>query len=591
MSDSRYFLHRYHNLVNSHRKPLRCRFCSEKFSARELESHFFDEHGYRFPNRDSCPWCVGNVSWKPRRKHKHARHLSDCFKSYGRQFEWTEPRPDERFDELPVCRAKEWYGRWMLFDLHPYAYESVFLPVAGDDVSTAWWSSNEEEEEDDSRLLRSADDSGIAHVRKFLRFEGSAVGWFHLIVRAHALGEFFERFEEYVDPADHAKRHGAFLLEFSCWCDGGERYDDPAHRHHRHMIAVARNGKDFYDRCWKRVAAAAEEMPPVSDYRYKACREIRTWSRLKETIFDLSSRRSKECEFAEKERSDRKTTGSCRFYVFRPVTPSFELRAAFDGVEGIRETITTLRGRKPVTPFALRCDRGSCSDSGAWRVKIGDVLDPHVEGILLRQVERDRTRLENRDAPNARFFGGGGGGRAFLESAKRDWWYPPENQQRTLDEVVPLVREMESLRFENTRLLLHCRNNERNHAIRLNAEKKRLQRQKAESERKESELEKESAVLKMDFEKLREKYDRLTDAFLKSTDEKFETVVHVLTDEIRRHREEIHRLRAESTQQRDMVVQLTNRLGERVKKTGESPPPGVQEKKEEEVTDGPHYTV
>lgn len=529
MSDGRYFLHRYYNLVNRHRKPLRCRFCSQKFSARELESHFFERHRYRFPNLHSCPWCVGNVFWKPRKKNRYGRHLSDCFKRYGKQFEWAEP--EECFDDLkPVCGAREWYGRWMLFDLHPYAYESVYLPVANDDEGVSWWRLNEE----NTRRLRFIDDLGLSYVRKFLQFEGSTVGWFHLIVRAHALGEFFERFEEYVDPENDSKRHRAFLLEFSCWCDGGERYEDPTRRHHRHMIAVARNGKEFYDQCWKKVVV--EEKPPVSDYRYKLCYDIRSWRRLKDTLFHVSSRNSKKCDFVErfaveKEPCDRETfAGSCHFYVFRPVTPRFELRAALDGVEGIREAITSLRERKPVTPFALKCDRGPGS---AWRVKIGDVIDPHTE----RSVER-----EGREMHGVRR------GKEFLESAKNDWWYPPRNQQRILDEVVPLVREIESLRFECAR---HYRNNERNYRLRLNTEKQRLGQQESELERQ-----------KRDFEKLRDNYDKLTDAFLKSVDETSKIITHILFDEIRQNREEIRCLREESAQQRDMLVQLTNRSEE-----------------------------
>lgn len=473
MAEGRYNLHRYRNLVNRCLKPLRCQFCSRKFSARELENHLFGDHRYRFPSINSCPWCAGNRSWRRAgQKNRHARHLTDCFKRYRKHFEWTGPEP-------PICEAREMYGRSTVL-LHPRAYESAFLPPPYDpsrDTSLAWWRLKE-----DQQFIES-DDLGIAYVRKFIQFEGSAVGWFHLIVRACALGEFFERFEEYVDPADDSRRHRAFLLEFSCWCDGGERYDDPVHRHHRHMIVVARNGKEFYDQCWKKVVVVGGL--PVDNYRYKLCYKIRSWKHLKNTLFCVSSRTSS-CDFGDVSEEENEGTprSSNHFYVFRPVTPRFKLRAALalDGVEGIREMITSLEGQRPVTSFARKCSRGT----GRWRVKIGDVIDPRIERFLYQ--------------PNGMYFEKST--REYFESAKRDWWYPPSNQQRILDEVVPLVREIESARRYRNEL------------------EKRLESQKAESRQRESELKKQLKEQKVDLNRERAKYDKLMDAFLKSLDAK-----------------------------------------------------------------------
>lgn len=393
MADGRYLLLRYHNLVSRHAKPLKCQFCFKKFSAQELESHFFSEHRYRFPSQNSCPWCAGERSWKPRQKHRHARHLSECFKRYQNRHEWINSG---------TCEPREFYGRTMLFDAHIYAYESVFLPPLQRRID--WWDVKEEEgQQKKQQLFVESEDLGIGYVRKFIHFEGSPVGWFHLAVRAYALAEFFDRFEDYRDRA--------FLLEFSCWCDGGEPHEDSFHRHHRHMIAVARNGKDFYENCWKKV-----EVKNAPDC-YKMCRVIGSWIHLKNTIFCLSSRKAS-CGFFDSDfvQQQQQRIGLCHFYIFRPLATHFKWRVALalDGEEGVREAITSSKRYMPVTPFASKCSLGP---RRLWRVKMGDVIDP------------------------LNYFS--------LESAKRDWWwYPPRRQQLILDEVIPLVKEIDSLKLE-----------------------------------------------------------------------------------------------------------------------------------------------
>lgn len=335
---------------------------------------------------------------------------------------------------MAVCEAREMYGRSAL-QLHPHAYESVFLPPPygeSRDACLAWWRLKEDAGQ---QHFIENDDLGIGYVRKFIQFEGSAVGWFHLVVRARGLGEFFERFQEYVDPADDSKRHRAFLLEFSCWCDGGERYADPIYRHHRHMIAVARNGKGFFEQCWKKV-----------DNPFKLCHKIQSRNDLRNVLFYVSSRKSS-CNFGVTEDEDEEDKcKTCHFYVFRPLTSNFNLRASLaldDGVEGIREMISSLE--KPATSFASKCSRGP---DGCWRVKICKLIDPQIESLCGTN----------------------------LDSAENDWWYPPKHQQRVLDQVVPLVKKIESMRrFDGKRL----------------------------------------KELKDDLDREREKYDKLMDAFIR----------------------------------------------------------------------------
>lgn len=368
MADGQYLLHHYYNLVNTHPKPLKCQFCFKIFSAEELENHFFSEHRYHFPSRNSCPWCAGERSWKSRQKHRHARHLSSCFKRYKNRYEWNNNN----------SKPRDFYGRKMLSDAHLYAYESVFLPPLN-----GWW--GEEEEEQQQQLFMESEDLAMRYIRKFIHFEGSPVGWFHLIVRAYALGTFFENFETYWDRA--------FLLEFSCWCDGGEPYEDLFRRHHRHFIALARNGKDFYENFWKKIQGM--------------CYAIGSWRHLKNTIISLSSRKAT-CSLFDDWRRQKQ---SCHFYIFRPLAPHFKWRASLAS-GNIGEAITSLKGGEPVTPFAGKCCLGP---RRMWRVKIGDLIDPWLI-----------TRLS----------------RPLLESAKNDWWYPPKRQQVILDEVVPLMRQI-----------------------------------------------------------------------------------------------------------------------------------------------------
>lgn len=392
MADGRYLLHSYYNLLNHHEKPLKCQFCFKLFSAEDLECHFFSDHRYRFPSLNSCPWCAGIHSWKnPRQKYRHARHLLDCFKRYRNRCKWINNS----------CTApREFYGRPILPDAHIYAYESVFLPPLHGRVD--WWDKKEEVEK--KQLFVESDDLGISYIRKFIHFEESPVVWFHLVVRAYALAEFFERFENYWE------HNQAFLLEFSCWCDGGEFHDDPFHRHHRHMIALTRNGKDFYENCWKKFEVTTAE-------RYKMCRPIQSWVQLKNTLFCLSSRKAS-CSFTLGfVQQHHQRISSCHFYIFRPLSSDFKWRAALalDGAEGIQEAISSSRRHMPVTPFASKCTLGPRRQ---WRVKIGDVMD------------------------------------SLNLPAKKDWWwYPPRKQQLILDEVVPLVKEIESLKRKRKEII------------------------------------------------------------------------------------------------------------------------------------------
>lgn len=402
MADGSYLLQRYYILINSHTKPLKCQFCFKKFLAEDLENHFFSEHRYRYPSQNACPWCAGNRSWKPRQKSRHARHLLNCFKRYKNRYEWV--------DSSKICESREFYGRPKLCEMHPYAYESVFLPP----LRGGWWNLKEEQQQQPPLCLEN-EDLGIHYVREFIHFDGSPVCWFHLAVRAYALSAFFETFGKFWE------RDRAFLLEFSCWCDGGEPYEDSFLLHHRHMIVMVRNRKDFYENFWKKFEINQQDGSSCGG-RYKMCRVIRSWIQLKNTIFCLSSRKAN-CEFFDEDdmvrSSHQRRPNLCHFYIFRPLSPDFKWRVPLKlaSKEGMAETITSLMRETPVTEFASKCSLGSCR---RWRVKFGDVI-----GII-----------------NNNFL-------SIPESMKNDWWYPPRKQQEILDQVVPLMKKIEWLNMEN----------------------------------------------------------------------------------------------------------------------------------------------
>lgn len=396
-----YLLQRYYILVNSHTKPLKCQFCFKKFSAEDLENHFFSEHRYRFPSSNSCPWCAGNRSWKkPRQKCRHARHLLNCFKRYKDRYEWVDYSSSTN---NKICdESREFYGRPKLCEVHPYAYESVFLPPPP--PGGGWWNLKQE-----PLCLEENENLGMHYVREFIHFDGSSVCWFHLAVRAYALAAFFETFRKFWE------RDRAFLLEFSCWCDGSHEEEEEEEYsflrlHHRHMIVMARNGKDFYENFWKKFEINNQQQ---QGGRYKICR---SWIQLKNTILCLSSRKAS-CNFFDWSNQP----NLCHFYIFRSLSPDFKWRVPLKlaSKEGMAETITILMREIPVTEFASKCSLGS---RRMWRVKFGDAIEIIDGNNFLLWLS------------------------SYLpESMKNDWWYPPRKQQEILDHVVPLMKKIEWL--------------------------------------------------------------------------------------------------------------------------------------------------
>lgn len=92
-------LKQYAILVCNHQKYVFYQLCRSTLPSKEVERHMFSVHEDYFPDRHRCPWCLGNYSWPPRQKYRHAEHLTACFKRYWRNSREKKQQNNDAVDE------------------------------------------------------------------------------------------------------------------------------------------------------------------------------------------------------------------------------------------------------------------------------------------------------------------------------------------------------------------------------------------------------------------------------------------------------------------------------------------------------------
>lgn len=174
------------------------------------------------------------------------------------------------FEPEPVFPEKDFFGRHVLPELPPEAYQSIFEPAE------EWWS-------EPDCLTFSIDSLNLAAIclRKFITTRDT-LDWYHVQVCAVSFSSFYRVME---------KDDGVtVLLPFWCWCDGGY-HNKALYRQHRHMIAVAPKGH-FFKNVWRKLADAEKEKSS-NHCKYFYNRYIKCPRHLMNTIAYVSQQKSR----------------------------------------------------------------------------------------------------------------------------------------------------------------------------------------------------------------------------------------------------------------------------------------------------------